>query len=132
MHVSCSVMYFKSSLHYGQTIKIHGTGDETVNGLYHHRSLEEDYFEKIEPQKHIKFEIDYREYIQCPEDIPDERLSKSGCWILSRTDVYPKQMLYAVNCPFSDKLKTNGWIVLEEGTSPAPQIAKYDPRLCDK
>eukprot|EP01084_Bolivina_argentea_P207451 353944_1 len=163
-----------------QTIVVYNAGDKNVNGVYQHKCLDEDYFEKvgsIQSYKHSnlteqktntisndinenknddntnnesqelkqsqndknensnmalskdkkskqvgKFEIDRHEFLKNPDDIPDPTLNKSGVWIISRVDIYPKRQLYAVNCPFKQKIKTNGWIVLKHGTYPAPKI----------
>eukprot|EP01083_Nonionella_stella_P004612 13396_1 len=134
-----------------QTIIVYGAGDSKVNGVYEHKCLEEDYFERIgsvQSRKHAnndsndvtsdmskspsksdaKFEIDRREYLKNPDDIPDAKLHKSGVWILSRVDVYPKQLLYAVNCPFKSKIKMNDWIVLKDGESPAPHVKLFETK----
>ena len=124
-----------------------GAGDKQVNGVYEHKCLDDDYFEKIgsvqeqkhsntpnkpehndeaktQPKRKGRFEIDRHEYLQNPDDIPDPRLSKSGFWVLSRTDIYPKRLLYAVNCPFK-QIKVNGWITLKDGTHPPPKIKLF-------
>ena len=164
-----------------QTIIIYNAGDKNCNGVYSHRDLDGDYFERIgsiQTFKHSnlnqqsagkdptetenkeddndddtkddqnqnnksgkkikksnkkglkegKYEIDRHEYLKNPDDIPDPSLNKSGCWVLSRVDVYPKKLLYAVNCPFKDKLKTNGWIVLKDGVNPPPKIKLFETR----
>ena len=73
-----------------------------------------------------KFEIDHhhKDYLI---DIPDERLKDSGYWIITRTDVFPKQYFYAVKCSQKDVIPTNEWIVLKDISGPAPKLKIFEP-----